>query len=93
MIYQDTLDSFDWITIFTPALSVFILFFLLVLMLIIHWKIRNWLFELIIFLFSIIIGLISMSNGNIPFTPYLQLFFIILQAFIFIQTTIEVRSD
>ena len=39
---------------------------------------------LVIFLFSIVGGIISFSESKIPFTPYFQIFFMLFQTVLFI---------
>ena len=63
---------------------------LMSIMLIVYLKIENWLIILVIFLFSLIIGALSFSMGDIPFTPYFQMFFIIFQLIIFVITSLDV---
>ena len=74
-------------------LSLFILFSLIIiisLLFITLKKKENYLLFLIIFLFSLLIGVISLTEYIIPFTPYLQFFFLLFQSSIFIITSLEV---
>jgi hypothetical protein len=72
MIYQMDME-------FTaPILSVIMMFFLILLNLYAWHKVRNWLLVFVIFMFSMIFGVVALSI-EIPFTPYFQIFFIIVQ--------------
>ena len=87
MILQ--MDSLDWNMVFAPFINIFILIFFIALMLIFYYKFRIYLIILTIFLFSIVIGIQSISVNETPFTPYLQIFFILFQSIIFIKFTLE----
>lgn len=82
-------DYIDLNTAFQPFLAVFILIILLVIMLILYLKMRLFLPILVVFLFSLIIGINSMSLEYIPFNPYLSIFFILFQSVIFIETSLQ----
>lgn len=86
LLQLDTIDMFE---IIEPILAFFIIAILMLIMVVIYIKIRNFLVITVIFLFSLIIGAISISIGNITFTPYIQIFFIMFQLSIFIITSIE----
>ena len=73
-----------------PILSVFILIILMVIMLIVYVKLRIFLVILVIFLLSLIIGITSIMDYSLPFSPYLQILFILFQSVIFIITSIGV---
>jgi len=72
-----------------PILTIFILIILMAVMLIVYLKIENWMITLVILLFSLVIGALSMTIGDIPFSPYFQIFFIVFQAIIFIITSLD----
>ena len=79
----------------TPILSVIILFLLMLIMTLFYCKISNkeeFLIVLILFLFSLIIGIDSIKQGIIPFSPYFQFFFLLFQTIIFLFISIEVRK-
>lgn len=59
------------------------------LMIFFYLKKRNWIIILIIFLFSLIFGVMSLSAVDIPFTPYAQIFFLLFQSIFFTLTSIE----
>lgn len=74
-------------------LSVFFIIALIGLMLLCYLKIRIPLVILFIFLFSLIIGIMFLSVENVPFTPYIQLFFIFFQSIFLIITFLEAYND
>ena len=78
-----TLDPFY---ILTPVLTIFMLIILMVVMIYFYMKMRIFPVILIVYLFSIIIGINSMTTGDIPFTPYFQTFFLLLQSVFFLLT-------
>ena len=90
MLLQDYVQTTDWIMIFRPFLSIFILIVLMVLMIGMYKYFRIWWIILVVFLFSLIIGGLSISVGDIPFSPYFQIFFIIFQSVFFIIMTMKV---
>jgi len=52
-------------------------------------KIRRPIIALILWLFSIIIGMESMNIPYLPFTPFLQLFIILMQSYFFVQLSVK----
>lgn len=74
--------------------SIFILVFLIVLMWYFFTKYRSnqvkFLIVLVIFLFSIVIGVSSITSFSIPFSPWFQLFFLLIQTIFFILSALEV---
>lgn len=91
MIFQvDNLTSpYDLIG-FYPIMTFFGIIFLFGLMIFCYLKIRIFWIIIIIELFSLIIGFNSFNESVIPFTPYLQIFFLIFQTAIFLLTAIQV---
>ena len=77
----------------TSILSVFILFLIMIITIIVYFKIRIFLIILVIYSFSLIIGMSALSETSIPFSPYLQIFFLLFESVIFLMTSIEVYSD
>ena len=73
--------------------SILMLVIMMILMIYAYKKIRKFLPVLIIFLFSIVIGLSAMSILGFPFTPWFQLFFILFQTIIFYYSVIELREN
>ena len=74
----------------TYSLSSYIIMFLLVgLILLSFSKFKSYILTLIVFLFSIIIGFVSMSESYIPFTPFIQIFFLLFQFSIFMVITLQ----
>jgi len=80
----------DWNSILQPFLGVFILIVLMIIMVVLYWKVRIWLAILIVFLFSLIIGINSLSLEYIPFNPYFSIFFILFQSSFFISISLEI---
>ena len=79
MILQTSLIEFN---ILTPLVEIIFFIFLMVLMLYCNNKMDGFWLMSIILMFSVIIGLISITNMLLPFTPYIQSFFIIFQSII-----------
>lgn len=77
----------------TPVLNIIVMMFLLILMIYFYGRNRVFPIMLIIFLFSLIIGVNSFSVHNIPFTPYFQLFFLLIQAVFFTLTSFDLYSS
>ena len=83
------MEFLDWNTIFAPFLALFVLIIFITLMILAYYKFRIFLVILIIYLFSIVIGVMSIGINDIPFTPYLQIFFLVFQSIFFIITILE----
>lgn len=79
MINQTSLIEF---TILTPLIEVFFIIFLIILMIYLYSKMEGYWLMMITLMFSIIIGSISIYNFILPFTPYIQLFFMVFQLLI-----------
>lgn len=77
----------NWIV---PFLEFGILIVLLVGLVYCYRYMRIWILILTIYLFSIVIGLVSILSWSIPLTPWVQIFFLIFQSILFISTTMEV---
>lgn len=89
MILQTPVEIINTNLIF----AVLFLIMLLVLSIFSYYKIRIFTLHIIIFLFSIIIGIQSLSIPDFPLTPYFQLFFLVAQATIFVVYTLELFKD
>jgi len=63
--------------------SIIFIIMLMVLMIYCYVKIDSFLPVLVVFLFSIVIGMISFSGSYLPFTPWFQLFFMLFQTIFF----------
>ena len=87
--WNETLPQFDVLGVY-PLMTFFGIIFLFALMLYCYMKIRIFLVILVIYLFSLIIGFSALNESIIPFTPYLQLFFLVFQTIIFIIVVLEV---
>lgn len=77
---------------FYPYITFLSLIFLLVLHLYCYVKIRRFLINLVIYLFSLIIGYQAFNESTIPFTPFFQIFFLFFQTTILLIMSIEVRT-
>jgi hypothetical protein len=74
-----------------PLLSLMILLFMLLLMVYFFYKVKKFLPCLLVYMFSLIFGLISIGEYNIPFTPWLQIFFLCFQSMFILFATIKWR--
>lgn len=63
-----------------------ILLLLMGVNLLMYVKYRFWEIILVIYIFSLIFGMLALAEGSIPFTPLFQIFFLIFQSVIFILT-------
>lgn len=79
----------DYSDLLFPIFAVIIIIFLMLLMVYLYRKVGIWYLSLGILMFSIIIGINSLSFNSIPFTPYFQSFFILFQTIIFLIHSIE----
>lgn len=66
-----------------------ILILLILLMLYLYTKIKEFEPILIVFLFSLVIGVMSLSVIDIPFTPWFQIFFMLFQTIMFLLKAFE----
>jgi len=89
--WNESLPQFNLLG-FYPLMTFFVIIFLFALMLFCYLKIRVFLLILAIYLFSLIIGLSAMNESIVPFTPFLQIFFLLFQTIIFTIVSIEVFS-
>lgn len=93
MLLQNFTDPFDidfnLEIMLGPLFMIITLLFLMLIMVSLYMKVRIFLVILVVFVFSLVMGNISLSNGDIPFSPYLQIFFMVFQTFIFILTSID----
>lgn len=83
MIYTESFYNFDGL------MGLIVLILLMILMLMLYLKARYFLPILVVFLFSLIMGINAMSISNFPLTPNFQIFFITFQTIIFIKTAID----
>lgn len=74
---------------FYPLMTFFAIIFLFGLMIFCYLKIRVFIVILGIYLFSLVIGIIAFNESVIPFTPYLQIFFLIFQTILFVLVVIQ----
>jgi hypothetical protein len=88
--YVPSLNIDAWII---PFLEFFFLMILLLIMVYLYRKMRVWLLILTVFLFSLVFGMISIMSFAIPFSPYIQIFFMLFQSIVFFQTSLEVFNQ
>lgn len=69
---------------FTPFIEFLFLIFILILMVYLYNKTEGYWLMLFTLVFSSIITTISITNNVLPFTPYIQTFFIVFQLIIVI---------
>lgn len=82
-------SDYDFSGDVNTVLSFFTIMALMVLMLTLYFKYRFFHIMLIVFLFSIVIGMLSIADYSLPFSPYIQLFFMTFQSVIFILTSYD----
>lgn len=93
LIY-DTLDipvlnTTGWII---PLIEFAVLMGLLVGNMYLYKKLRIWIFILSVFMFNLIFAILSIRSYVLPFTPYIQIFSILIQTLILLLTSLEVRK-
>ena len=69
-----------------------ILLFFIVLMLVLYLKYKMFHLILIIYAFGLIIGALSFTEGYLPFTPYIQIFYLVFISVIFVFTAIDFNN-
>jgi len=67
-----------------------ILFILLIAMLLCYYKFRIFIIVVIIEIFSIVFGILALSYYQIPFQPYLTIFFLVFQSALFIDIMLKI---
>lgn len=85
--------QFEEIISVTSIFSILVLFLLMIIMIIVYAKMRVFLVILVIFLFSIVMGMTALQDFSIPFSPYLQIFFLMFQTVIFILTSLGAYNE
>ena len=85
IIQMDNPFEIDYLL--TPIISFLILFILMIIMVFLYAKMRVFLPILVVFLFSLIIGIVSLGTPNFPFSPWFQVFFIMFQTIFFVLTS------
>lgn len=73
-------------------LTMLILISLMVLMLFLHLKVRRFELILVLFLFSLVIGIYSLTKSMLPFFPYFQIFFMLFQTVLFVIKVIQYKQ-
>lgn len=69
-----------------------IIIFLMIFMAILYAKVRIFLVILIVYVFSLVIGVDALQDFTIPFSPYLQVLFLLYQSLFFLLTAIKTFS-
>ena len=71
----------------TAVLSIMLFFIVLILTLYLKYKMFH--IIIIVYLFGFIIGVMSFTIGYIPFSPYIQIFYLVFITVIFVFTAID----
>ncbi len=71
----------------------FILVFFLLLMLYLFMKIVNFLPILVVYMFSLLVGIDSFTHLHTPFSPLFEIFFLMFQTTIFLLTAFNVYDN
>jgi len=74
-----------------PIICITVLIFQLLLSIYFYKKIRIFMLISVNYIFSIIITITSFQY-NIPFSPYIQIFILLIQSVLFLETMLEVLS-
>jgi len=69
-----------------------ILLFFIGLMLLLYLKYKMLHLIIIVYLFALIIGALSFTIGYIPFTPYIQIFYVVFITVIFVYSAIDYNN-
>lgn len=88
-MFQSEMDIIDWSLVFAPTISIFLMIVMIVLMLFFYLKHDKFMIILLIYLFSLIIGIQSISISTFPLNPYFQLFFILFQTLILLYDALK----
>ena len=72
-----------------PMLALGFLMFLLLVGMYNFAKVRRPIVALIVWMFSVIIGMESMKVPYLPFTPFLQAFIILMQTYFFVHLAVK----
>jgi len=76
----------------TSIMGIVVLFFLMGFMAILYLKLRVFLVILIVYVFSLMIGINSLQDYSIPFSPNLQILFLLYQSLFFLLTTFKLLN-
>jgi len=85
--------EYNYESIFSPIVSTFLIIFLMVAMVYLYRYQRFFLLIFIVWIFSIVIGLISIKNFWLPFSPYFQIFFMLIQSVYLFLTSINLFEE
>jgi len=95
MILQENMNVLDWSEVLQPFIVMIILILLIGFMFFLYLKpfTYNYLIILIVFLFSLIIGMESMTYEYLPFNPYLSIMFLLIQTIIFLISSFKLYQN
>lgn len=83
---MEDIVNFD---ILSPLISLFIFIVLIALMCFNYSKFKIWEISLLLMLSSLIIGVMSMMQNVLPFSPIIQVVFMLFQTIIFLNQSIK----
>lgn len=92
MLLEEGLNDFGGLgelnfeSFLTPMLEFVAIIVMIFLMIYLYQNHRYFLAILCVWLFSLIFGLMSIQRYSIPFSPYIQIFFILIQTIYFFET-------
>jgi hypothetical protein len=89
MIYQDTMNVIDWSQVFAPVIVLFMMVMLIILM-IYFMKVKDkFSIILLIYFFSLAVGIGSINIPTFPLNPYFQIFFILFMSLLLLNDAIK----
>lgn len=77
------------ITTTETIMGIIIIFFLMILMAFLYYRTNYPLLIIMVYLFSLLIGINALNDYSIPFSPYLQVLFLLVQSLFFLFTAIK----
>lgn len=92
MIFQPPFPEPAEVESVAVFVHVAILFFLIVLILYCYQKIDDYIPVVAVYSFSLMIGVESLAHPHAPFSPMLEIFFLIFQTTIFLLVAMEFNS-
>jgi len=69
-----------------------IMLFFITLILVLYLKYKMFHIIIVVYLFGFLIGVLSFTEGYLPFTPYLQIFYLVFISVIFVFTAIDYHN-
>lgn len=91
MLFQFVNESYTWNmeSILTPLIEFLVILFVVLFMIYIYVKLRIVPLVFLTFIIAIIICMVSITRYDIPLTPFIQLFAILICTVLFLQTVFE----